>query len=208
MADLSEMLRLLQKERDRYVLEIGDLEQRLSFVRNQITSLETLISGYCLEDQSIYSQTHLSSLSAPSALLLKGEEKTEELPSNWEPQATQSEKPATTPEEPDISDIPKLANRRKPGTISLLKEFQEYSIQNAILILMRRRPDLHFQLEAIVRDLYGDKLTATQIKATKTSTAKALTTGAQQGLWYRVLNTTNVYTLHHEKGVTARFKST
>jgi hypothetical protein len=206
MADLSEMLGLLQKERDRYVLEIGDLEHRLSFVRNQITSLETLISGYCLEDQSIYSQKHLSSVSAPTALLLKGDERTESA-STWEVKATQAEKSAPAQAEPDISDIPKLANRRKPGTIPLLKEFQEYSIQNAILILMRRRPDLHFQLEAIVRDLYGDTLTPAEVKAVKTSTAKALTTGAQQSFWYRVLNTNDVYTLHHEKGVTVRLKS-
>ena len=40
------ILRLLEAERERYILEAAELERRLNFVRNQISSLDTLIKGY------------------------------------------------------------------------------------------------------------------------------------------------------------------
>ncbi len=232
MADLSEILRLLEAERDRYVLETADLERRLSFVRNQMNVLEALISGYALEEKMNHIHKRLPESSTQAYLedsLHSLEEEGE--PTRLDQEQKQQQKQtldhktnsfvtpspstseldskdfkSTTPssEEPDISDIPKLSIARKPGTLALLPEFQEYSIQNAILILMRRRPDLHFHIDAIVRDLYGDQLTPDQLKTAKTNVGKMLSTGVQTGMWYRVLQAHGVYTLKYEKGVTTR----
>ncbi|MDM9383684.1 hypothetical protein QUB80_23650 [Chlorogloeopsis sp. ULAP01] len=226
MADLSEILRLLEAERDRYVLEAADLERRLSFIRNQIHALEALIPKYVLEEKINHTYKRLPESSVQVLLedrthsveqeeleTLDQELETESEfehntnPSLSTPQSTSisnTELTTSTQEEPDISDIPKLSVPRKPGTLPLLREFQEYSIQNAILILMRRRPDLHFHIDAIVRDLYGNKLTPEQFKTAKTNVGKMLSTGVQAGLWYRVLHAHGVYTLKHEKGVTSK----
>jgi hypothetical protein len=69
---------------------------------------------------------------------------------------------------------------------------------------MRRRPDLHFHIDAVVRDLYGDKLTLLQLKTVKSNVAKVLNTGLQLGIWHKVLYAKNVYTLRYEKGVTSK----
>lgn len=206
MSELSEILSLLETERDRYALEIVDLERRLSLVRKQITTLEALISGYALEEQMYQPQRRLSDdYSGTLVLLERGDEI--ESSSIEEDEDTDSQLVDSTPpteNEPDISDIPKLTAYRKPGTLPLLPEFQDYSIQNAILILMRQRPELHFHVDAIVRDLYGNELTASEAKTAKTNVSKMLSTGVQMGLWYRVARTLGVYTLHHEKGVTIK----
>lgn len=211
MANLSEILSLLEAERDRYVLEAADLERRLSFVHNQVTTLETLISGYVLEEQMNQPVRHLPD---PSVAVLEDnpeevdelDEGTLELELEEESPLTSisNESPVASSLEPDISDIPKLTTPRKPGTLPPLPEFQEYSIQNAILILMRRRPDLHFHIDAIVRDLYGENLTLEQFKTAKMNAGKALSTGVQLGLWYRILRANGVYTLRYEKGVTSK----
>jgi hypothetical protein len=201
MSELSEILSLLQAERDRYVIEVVDLERRLSLVRKQITTLEALISGYAQEEQIYQHQRRLSDSSSSTAVLLNSQDEIEQ----YEQTASQLvDSTAPTQKEPDISDIPKLTITRKPGTLPLLPEFQDYSIQNAILILMRRRPELHFHVDAIVRDLYGEQLTPLQFKTAKTNVSKMLSTGVQMGLWYRVFRALGVYTLRYEKGVTTK----
>jgi hypothetical protein len=216
MADLSEILRLLEAERDRYVLEAADLERRLSIVHNQMTTLEALISGYALEEQSVSPYRRLPESSGQAFL----DDTPHEVDEHTAPQPVQEEDFAFSEEEdeeeqedkedeePDISDIPKLNVARKPGTLPLLPEFHDYSIQNAILILMRRKPHLHFHVDAIVRDLYGDKLTPDQFKTAKTNVSKMLSTGTQMGMWYRVLHALGMYTLSHEKGVTTKLNKT
>ncbi|RAM50134.1 MAG: hypothetical protein C6Y22_18925 [Hapalosiphonaceae cyanobacterium JJU2] len=232
MADLSEILRLLEAERDRYVLETADLERRLSFVRNQMNVLEALISGYALEEKMNHIHKRLPESSTQAYLedslhsleeegestRLDQEQKQQQKqkldhktnsfvtpsPSTSELDSKDLKSTAPSSEEPDISDIPKLNIARKPGTLALLPEFQEYSIQNAILILMRHRPELHFHIDAIVRDLYGDQLTPDQLKTAKTNVGKMLSTGVQTGMWYRVLQAHGVYTLKYEKGVTSK----
>jgi hypothetical protein len=69
---------------------------------------------------------------------------------------------------------------------------------------MRHRPDLHFHVDAIVRDLYAENLTPQQFKTAKMNVSKALSTGVQLRLWYRVLRASGVYTLRYEKGVTTK----
>jgi hypothetical protein len=206
MSELSEILSLLEAERDRYVLEVVDLERRLSLVRKQITTLEALISGYALEEQMYQPQRRISDSSSSTAVLLNSQDEIEHFGiENSEQTASQLvDSTAPAEKEPDISDIPKLSIARKPGTLPLLPEFQDYSIQNAILILMRQRPELHFHVDAIVRDLYGDQLTLSQFKTAKTNVSKMLSTGVQMGLWYRVFRALGVYTLHYEKGVTTK----
>jgi hypothetical protein len=213
MSELSEILSLLEAERDRYVLEVVDLERRLSLVRKQITTLEALISGYALEEQMYQPQRRISDSSSSTALLLNSQNEIvnsqdeielDEIESDSQTASQLVDSTAPVEKEPDISDIPKLTIARKPGTLPLLEEFQDYSIQNAILILMRRRPELHFHVDAIVRDLYGDRLTSSQFKTAKTNVSKMLSTGVQMGLWYRVFRALGVYTLHYEKGVTTK----
>ncbi len=225
MASLSKILSLLEQERERYVLEAAQLERRLSFIRNQISTLESLISGYALEEQMYSPQRHFPIPSSTAVLEdspvsvdeeevdstnytveSSDDEEDENLESVFlsEQQSHPSNEETAETVEPDISDIPKLSIKRKAGSIPLLTEFQEYSIQNAILILMRRRPDLHFHIDAVVRDLYGDKLTLLQLKTVKSNVAKVLNTGLQLGIWHKVLYAKNVYTLRYEKGVTSK----
>lgn len=221
MTDSPEILRLLSAERDRYVLEAVDLERRLSFIRHQINSIEGLISGYAQEDHMYHPLGRLSSLSSTQAFLQESHSQinrhleamaspileTTPPPSVQNPTIAQNS-PATqnppTVTKPDISDIPKLNISRKPGTLPLLPQYQEYSVQNAILILMRHHPTTHYHVDAIVRDLYGDGLDTEEFKIAKATVSKMLSTGTQAGMWYRVLHTQGVYTLTFEKGVTTR----
>ncbi|MBW4630367.1 MAG: hypothetical protein KME30_00230 [Iphinoe sp. HA4291-MV1] len=230
MADFSKILSLLEQERERYISEAAQLERRLSLIHDQISTLESLISGYTLEEQMYSPQRHFSFPSSTAVLedssVSMDEEELE--PTDYsmghsedykhensqsvlesEEQSHPSDEETAEAVEADISDIPKLSIKRRPGSIPVLAEFQEYSIQNAILILMRRRPDLHFHIDAIVRDLYGEKLIVSQLKTVRSNIAKVLATGLQFGLWHKVLYAKNVYTLHYEKGVTSKqLKST
>ncbi len=233
MTEYLSILNLLTAERERYILEASDLERRLSFVRNQMANLESLISGYATEDQMYCAQMHLSHLSSTQAILQDSDEDVDEsdyetdyreqeigLESQTETNDTAiaqtscvipnpqspvlfDESTVASTYDPDISDIPKLTTPRKPGNVPLVSEFQEYSVQNAILILMRRRPDLHMHIDAIIRELYGD-LSSIQFKKAKSNVTSALSTGLIMGLWYRVLRPSGVYTLHYEAGVTTK----
>lgn len=106
------------------------------------------------------------------------------------------------PQEIDISDIPKLHIARKASTIPLLPQYQDYSVPNAILILMRHDPTAHFHVDAIVLYLYGDGLDEEQFIIAKATVSKMLSTGTQARLWYRVLHSQGIYTLTYKKGVT------
>ncbi len=135
----------------------------------------------------------------------------ESKPQNFEETATKTASqtsdgkstPASRPQDVDISDIPKRTFPPKPGTLPMLGEYQEYTIQNAVLILMRRHPNAHMHLDTIVHSLYGD-LSPQEFKTAKVNVAKAVSEGLKKGLWYRVLRTPGVYTLRFEKGVTGK----
>ncbi len=217
MTEDPSILSLLEAERERYILEAASLERHLQHVRHQIVNLEALISGYATEVQMYSNQRHFSPLSSTQAILHgsyeDGENSDDEI--DYTEQDTELESHSSSPIpvnestvasaiEPDISDIPKLPTPRKPGTLPLVPEFQEYSVQNAILILMRRRPDLHLHIDAVVRDLYGDKLTQQQLKTATSNVGTVLANGVQRGLWYRVLRASGVYTLQYDKGVTSK----
>lgn len=235
MAEYSSILRFLEAERERYILEAAELSRRLKLVHEQMNALDALITGYATEEQMYSTSRGLSNFHSPQAFLqhnsaqkdednLAGEyieqstiveentaitnsaitDKTS-LTTNSEPTVTEDESGDASTFEVDISDIPKLGTKRKPTSLPLLPEFQDYSVQNTILILMRRRPDLHMHIDAIVRDIYGD-LPPEKLKMAKMNVTKALSTGSQLGMWYRVLRATGVYTLHYEKGVTTRGK--
>jgi hypothetical protein len=246
MVQYSSILRFLEAERERYILEAAELERRLQDIHDQITSLETLMSGYAKEEQ-LYSSQKLLAESSTQAILesnfteeLEVEEFEEiELQNHQQHKSSdlkreedsiqQSKKnvnkfasspnhsPASNNQSPkggmestvaeveaDISDIPKLTTPRKPDSLPLRGEFQNYSVQNAILILMRRQPKAHFNIEVIARELYGDDLTSEQFKTAKMNVGKALSSGVQTGLWHRVSRAIGVYTLHYEKGVTSK----
>jgi hypothetical protein len=210
MTDLSAILRVLEQERERYILEVVDLEHRLVFIRNQISNLDTLISGYGQEDQGYVPIKSISESSTQAYLVeSRAERKTEKrVQEETQPdeEVTVSNRKKT--EDPfdyvDVSDIPKLNLKRPPGTVLMVGRFREYSIQNAILILMRHRTDTHFHTDAIVRDLYGDKLSDHDWKTAKTNVGKMLSVGVQTGMWYRVLREPGVYTFKYEKGVTSK----
>lgn len=211
MSEVSQVLRLLETERERYVLEIADLERRLAFIRNQIQTLDSLISGYANEDQIYQTVGRLpESSSKQEAFLLHSsslssshqDKKLEKALAKIESNVSEEDEEEEV--DADISDIPKLSVPRKPGSLPTLKEFSSYSIQNAILILMRRRPHMHIHVDAIVRDLYGDRLNDEQFRTAKATASKMLSMGAQNGLWYRVLHAQGVYTLQYEKGVTSK----
>ncbi|MGH7999550.1 MAG: hypothetical protein ACREPR_09020 [Brasilonema sp.] len=225
MTDFSKILSLLEQERERYVSEAAQLERRLSLIRNQISTLESLISGYTLEEQMYSPQRHFPFPNSTAVLedssvsvdeeefestdydVDDSEDYKHENPESVllsEQQSHLSDEQTAEAVEADISDIPKLNIKRRPGSIPVNREFQEYSIQNAILILMRRRPDLHFHIDAIIRDLYGDTLTVSQLKTVKSNAGKVLNRGLQLGIWYKVLYAKDVYTLHYEKGVTSK----
>jgi hypothetical protein len=201
MTDSSEILRLLATERDRYILETADIERRLSLIKNQLNTLEALLSGYAEEDQMYQSLGRLSNLSSTQAFL---QESTRQVGKNQEISPPPTTTKAPVFEDVDVSDIPKLAIARKPGALLLLPEYRDYSILNAVLILMRRHPDTHMHVDAIIRDLYGDELDAREFKMAKATVSKMLSTGTQQGVWHRVLHTQGMYTLNYEKGVTTR----
>ncbi|MBD2303785.1 hypothetical protein [Nostoc sp. FACHB-190] len=235
MAEYSSILRFLEAERERYVLEAAELERRLKLIHNQMNALDALITGYATEEQMYSTSRGLSNFHSPQAFLQQNlaQEDEEDFSGEYIEQSTiafentainnsaiSDKTSPTTHSEPtqkedksldsittqvDISDIPKLGTKRKPTALPLLPEFQDYSVQNAILILMRRRPDLHLHIDAIVRDIYGD-LPPEQLKIAKMNVSKALSTGCQLRMWYRVLRATGVYTLDYEKGVTARGK--
>ncbi len=215
MTDSPEILGLLSAERDRYILEAADLERRLSFIRHQIDSLETLLSGYAREDQMYHPLGQLSNLSSTQAFLQDSSSQTNRhIEAIAQPVVENSSKPTIEKpddrnnrevlEKPDISDIPRLHISRKPGAIPLLNQYQGYSVQNAILILMRHHPTTHFHVDAIVRDLYGDQLDEEEFKIAKATVSKMLSTGTQSGMWFRVLHAQGVYTMTYEKGSTSR----
>jgi hypothetical protein len=235
MAEYSSILRLLEAERSRYILEAAELSRRLKLVHEQMNALDALIRGYATEEQMYSTSRGLSNFHSPQAFLQQNLAEKDDLDlaseyieqstiveentaithsaisdqtsptSNSEPTITEDKSGDASTLFVDISDIPKLSTKRKPTSLPLLPEFQDYSVQNAILILMRRRPDLHMHVDAITRDIYGD-LPPEQLKTAKMNVSKALSTGSQWGMWYRVLRATGVYTLHYEKGVTARGK--
>jgi hypothetical protein len=206
MGQNSLLVRLLQAERERYILVLTELESRLQHVRNQIISVEALISGYAQEEQMYQSQMHFTEFSEQAlheeeldeTELEEDEELVEQSSDDIDQPLTSSDEPI----EPDISDIPKLSTPRKPDSVPMLSEFQQYSVQNAILILMRYRPEHHFNIDVVVRDLYGDELTKEQYQVAKRNVGRALSSGVQMGFWYRVLRVTGVYTLCYKKGVT------
>ncbi|MBE9209778.1 hypothetical protein IQ244_25440 [Nostoc sp. LEGE 06077] len=235
MAEYSSIVRFLEAERERYILEAAELERRLKLVHNQMNALDALIRGYATEEQMYSTSRGLSNFHSTQVFLQQNLTQEDDLDiedeyfeqqniveentainnsaigeqtgatSQSEPTITEDKSGDSSTNEIDISDIPKLATKRKPTSLPLLPEFLEYSVQNAILILMRRRPDLHLHSDAIVRDIYGD-LPPEPLKVAKMNVSKALSTGCQLGMWYRVLRATGVYTLHYEKGVTARAK--
>jgi hypothetical protein len=237
MIEYQSILKLLEAERERYILEAAELERRLQHARHQIVNLESLICGYATEEQMDLKQRHLCDLSSTQAILQDASEDSEYLsdetdstddeedpdpelyssetadndvhtqtssliPNNSS--ATVSESTVNSAVQLDISDIPKLTTPRKPRTLPLLPEFEEYSLQNAILILMRRRPDLHMHIDAVVRDVYGEQLRPQQLKTATSNVGKMLSDGVQRGLWYRVLRANGVYTLNFDKGITSK----
>jgi Ser-tRNA(Ala) deacylase AlaX len=215
MANSSEIVRLLEVERERYVLEIADIERRLSFMRDQIHTLDNLISGYSQEEHGYHSTGGLSEssskqttffLNSSSPLERDLDKALQQIKSNMSRQQEEEleEEEEEEEEEVDISDIPKLSIARKPGSLPMLKQFREYSIQNAILILMRHQPHRHMHVDDVVRELYGDDLASDELKTAKATTNKMLSMGAQAGMWCRLLQVQGVYTLQYEKGVTSK----
>jgi hypothetical protein len=211
MTEYPSILRLLEAERDRYILETSDLERRLSFIRHQVAAIEGLMSGYIHENQAVLPAQFKSEYSTQAFLesnsfATTNQEATPNTASEKSTQKAEEETPPPTPKPPvvDISDIPKVTVGRKPGTIPMLPEFYDYSISNAILILMRYNPDMHFQIDSMVEELYGDNLSEEEFKTAKMNIGKMLSIGVQQGKWYRVLHSTGIYTLRYEKGVTSK----
>lgn len=226
MSESSEILRLLIAERDRYILEAADIERRLSFIRNQMETLDALISGYAQEDQIYQSAGRLSNISSTLAFLQESPRHHNDEYATISPTAKIEETvrqlrqdshtlddmarpisevvPADDEPDVDLSDIPKIQIPRKPGAILPLPQYRDYSVQNAILIVLRRKPRTHFHVDALVRDIYGDKLSPDDFKAVKATVSKMLSTGLQQGVWFRVLHAQGVYTLTYEKGITTK----
>jgi hypothetical protein len=217
MTNASEILRLLEIERERYVLEMADIERRLSSMRGQIHTLDNLISGYSQEEHGYHPVESLSESSSKQAAFLLDssnqrekdlEKALQQIKSNISRQQLEEqeseEEEEEEEEEVDISDIPKLMISRKPGSLPTLPQYREYSIQNAIMILMRHRPHAHMHVDDVVRDLYGEDLTAEELKTAKATTNKMLSMGAQAGMWCRLLQVQGVYTLQYEKGVTSK----
>jgi Ser-tRNA(Ala) deacylase AlaX len=214
MANTSEIVRLLEVERERYVLEMAEIERRLSFMRDQVHTLDNLISGYTQEEHGYHSAGSLSEssskqttffLNSSSPLEKDLDKALQQIKSNMSrQQEDELEEEEEEEEEVDISDIPKLSIARKPGSLPMLPQFREYSIQNAILILMRHQPHRHMHVDDVVRDLYGEDLASEELKTAKATTNKMLSMGAQAGMWCRLLQVQGVYTLQYEKGVTTK----
>ena len=219
MTEFHEMLNLLEAERERYILEAARLERRLESIRTQVTAIDNLISGYIEEKQhhNFYQQFPQSPALAyleedrrdinilsveeniedkPNSDIDLDEEKLEQVDNYSEAQPQQ--------EEIDFSDIPKMKGGRQSESLPMSVKYQGYSIRNAILILMRRRPNVHFQIHDIVTDLYGDSLTKKQRDTARVSVTKALSLGFKSGLWFKVLRSPGVYTFKYQKGITAK----
>lgn len=211
MTEFHEMLNLLEAERERYILEAARLERRLESIRNQVTAIDNLISGYIEEKQHdhFYQQFPQSpalayleedrrdiNISSVEEKIDLDEEKLEQVDNFNEAQPQQ--------EEIDISDIPKMKGGRQSESLPMSVQYQGYSIKNAILILMRRRPNFHFHIHDIVTDLYRDNLTKKQRDTARVSVTKALSIGFKAGLWFKVVRSPGVYTLKYEKGITAK----
>jgi hypothetical protein len=196
MVQNSSILRLLEAEHKRYTTEVVELEQRLQRIRNQIVSVEALISG-CIQEVQMYQMPENCALVSNPAVK-------EDKRGDINQPSKNGMESATAHVEADISDIPQHSASTFPETVLMLDEFQNYSVQDAILILMRLQPDEHLSIDAVVGDLYGDGLTSEQYKTAKRNVALALSSGVQMELWYRVLRVTGVYTLCYEKGVTTK----
>ena len=220
MTEFNEMLSLLEAERERYILESVRLERRLESIRNQVAAIDNLILGYIGEKQyhQFYQQLPQSRTQAyleesenePSILSLEKNIENEvnsdiDLPKEkFNPIIDSREsQPEEEEEELDISDIPKMKGGRQSESLPMLPKYQGYSIKNAIIILMRYQPDMHFHINTIVRNLYGD-LTKKQYQTARVSVTKALSLGFKSGLWFKVLHSPGVYTLQYEKGITAK----
>lgn len=219
MTEFNEILSLLEAERERYILEAAGLERRLSSIRTQVAAIDNLISGYIQEKQyyQFYQQFHQSQTQAyleedriNNNILsidrnIENKVKSDiDLPTEKVNQISDERELEAQQEELDISDIPKIKGGRQSESLPMLPQYQGYSIRNAILILMRCRPDLHFHINAIVRDLYGDNLSKKQYQTARVSVTKALSLGFKSGLWFKVLRSPGVYTLQYEKGITAK----
>lgn len=220
MTEFNEMLSLLEAERERYILESVRLERRLESIRNQVAAIDNLILGYIGEKQyhQFYQQLPQSRTQAyleesenePNILSLEKNIENEvnsdiDLPKEkFNPIIDSREsQPEEEEEELDISDIPKMKGGRQSESLPMLPKYQGYSIKNAIIILMRYQPDMHFHINTIVRNLYGD-LTKKQYQTARVSVTKALSLGFKSGLWFKVLHSPGVYTLQYEKGITAK----
>ncbi|MGB3651761.1 MAG: hypothetical protein WBA41_11190 [Rivularia sp. (in: cyanobacteria)] len=217
MTQFNEIISLLEAERERYILEAARIERRLESIRTQVTAIDNLMSGYAQEKESYqYQQFPQSRTQAyleedkrdrnivshednidniVNSDVDLDEEKFDKIDNYNEPQPI---------EEVETTDIPKMKGGRQSESLPMLPQYQGYSIKNAILILMRCQPNLHFHINAIVRDLYGDKLTKKQYQTARVSVTKALSLGFQSGLWFKVLRSPGVYTLKAEKGITAK----
>ena len=219
MTEFNEMLSLLEAERERYILESVRLERRLESIRNQVAAIDNLILGYIGEKQyhQFYQQLPQSRTQAyleesenePNILSLEKNIENEvnsdiDLPKEkFNPIIDSRESQPEEEEELDISDIPKMKGGRQSESLPMLPKYQGYSIKNAIIILMRYQPDMHFHINTIVRNLYGD-LTKKQYQTARVSVTKALSLGFKSGLWFKVLHSPGVYTLQYEKGITAK----
>ena len=223
MTEFNEMLNLLEAERERYILESARLERRLESVRNQINAIDNLISGYIKEKQH-HQFYQLFSQSQTQAYLEEDRHNIDILSVN----ENIENKPNTDidvdkkideerflrvenhheaqpqPKKNNTSDIPKMKGGRQSESLPMLRQYQGYSIRNAILIVMRAQPDKHFHINIIVRDLYGENLAKKQYQTARVSVTKALSLGFKSGLWFKVLRPPGVYTLMYEKGVTAK----
>lgn len=219
MTEFNEIMSLLEAERERYILEAARLERRLESIRTQVTAIDNLISGYVEEKQShqfyqrfpqsrtqayLEEDTHnhnIVSLEDNTKNKVNSDVDLDEAKVNRIDNYNESQ---PQQEELDISDIPKMKGGRQSESLAMLPQYEGYSIKNAIIILMRRRPDLHFHINAIVRDLYGDNLTKKQYQTARVSVTKALSLGFKSGLWFKVLRSPGVYTFKYEKGITAK----
>ncbi len=219
MTEFNEILSLLEAERERYILEAAGLERRLQSIRSQVTAIDNLISAYIQEQQ--YHQFYQQFPQSRTQAYLESDKNHHNIVSldnnlenqvnsdiDLEPekshQITNDKEPKLQQEKIDISDIPKIKGGRQSERLPMLTKYQGYSIRSAIMILMRRRPDFHFHINEIVRDLYGDNLTKKQKQTARVSVTKALSLGFKSGLWFKVLHSPGVYTLKYQKGITAQ----
>ncbi|MGB3639311.1 MAG: hypothetical protein WBA39_17310 [Rivularia sp. (in: cyanobacteria)] len=210
MTEFHEMLNLLEAERERYILEAARLERRLESIRTQVTAIDNLISGYIEEKQHDHFYKQFPQSPALAYLeadrrdinILSVDEKIDLDEEKLEPVDNYNEAQPQQ-EEIDISDIPKVKGRQSK-ILQISAQYQGYSIKNAIVILMRRRPNFHFHIHDIVSDLYGDNLTKKQRDTARVSVTKALSLGFKSGLWFKVLHSPGVYTFKYQKGITAK----